>query len=168
MAVEISSFQYQEYKDELDTLKASIPDLQQAKAEARALGDLSENSEYDSAKAELDKTNVRINELENKLAKAVVISADNSPRIGLGSFVEIKLPGDSNFETRVLRLDVEGYTRDADPKKRVLGVESALGREILNGVSGVYKIHTTHGTLEYHVRKLTLDEAYRLMGVSNA
>lgn len=45
--------------------------------EARDKGDISENAEFDSAKENIDNLNKKIIELEQKIAKCIIISSDN-------------------------------------------------------------------------------------------
>ena len=62
-----------ELKAELDSLVAKRPDLAEAIRSARELGDLTENAEYQSARAEQEKTEDRISELENILLNEEII-----------------------------------------------------------------------------------------------
>ena len=72
----------------LDELKKELEDLQSAKrpkvlerlAEARAMGDLSENSEYTAAREELALIDGRIEELQEILKGAEVIKEDRSAK----------------------------------------------------------------------------------------
>jgi transcription elongation factor GreA len=65
---------YQKLVDELAYLKdVRIPEIKVQIAEARAFGDLSENSEYDEAKQEQAKIHARIDELREMIANAKVI-----------------------------------------------------------------------------------------------
>ncbi|MFA6378213.1 MAG: transcription elongation factor GreA, partial [Candidatus Omnitrophota bacterium] len=68
-------------QDELDRLK-SVDRLRISKAigEARLLGDLSENAEYDSAKDAQAHCEARIAELEDKLARVRIIENENIPK----------------------------------------------------------------------------------------
>ena len=61
---------YAELKNELDNLKlVRRPEVIEALKEARALGDLSENAEYDAARTEQAIVESRIKELEAMLAE---------------------------------------------------------------------------------------------------
>lgn len=171
--MEISSFQLEEYKAELFELEKLLEKQNVEKEEARALGDLSENAEYEAARMACDKTSFRIKELRNKISSPslTVIPPDDGPRIGVGSFVLINLlsPVDPKFVPRILRVDYEGDTRDPDPRKRVLSTDSTLGRALINSVSGEYTIHEKIGELKYSVQKLTQSLALKMlkMGITN-
>lgn len=81
-----------------DKLKAELKNLYEldklniiAIKDAKDQGDLSENSEYDAAKAEEVKINQRIAELENQLKNAVIIdeSVLTTETVQLGLYVTI-------------------------------------------------------------------------------
>ncbi|MBQ5810749.1 MAG: transcription elongation factor GreA, partial [Clostridia bacterium] len=79
-------------EQELYNLKnISRKDVAEKIKQARAFGDLSENSEYDEAKNEQAKIEARIAELEGILANVVIIdeSAADSNKIMLGSKVRV-------------------------------------------------------------------------------
>ena len=82
---------YKNLVDELQYLKdVRIPEIKVQIAEARAFGDLSENSEYDEAKNEQAKAVTRIAELEKLINEATIIN-ENEIRadvVNLGSFVK--------------------------------------------------------------------------------
>jgi transcription elongation GreA/GreB family factor len=79
---------------ELKTLTAKRSTIAEAIKSARELGDLSENAEYQSARAEQERNEARISEIENILKSVEIIK---KPRAGgkvqLGS--SIKLTGGS-------------------------------------------------------------------------
>ena len=87
----------------LEELKKEFEDLQNDKrpkvlerlAEARAMGDLSENSEYTAAREELALMDGRIEELQEILKGAEIIKEDHSSKgkkeVKLGSKVKVKV-----------------------------------------------------------------------------
>ncbi len=78
-------------QDELDYLvNVKVEENKKDISTARAFGDLSENSEYDEAKAEQGKIHSRIAELREMIANAKVIdeSQIDDTKISVGSFVE--------------------------------------------------------------------------------
>src|SRR6478752_1658281 len=84
----------------LDDLKAKIEHLSTRRREevaerikeARAFGDISENSEYDDAKNEQAMLEKQIADLEDKLRAATVLDEDNvsSDVVGVGTTVHVK------------------------------------------------------------------------------
>ena len=83
---------YNNLVEELRYLKdVRIPEIKVAIADARAFGDLSENSEYDEAKNEQAKVVTRIAELEKLLNEAEIIdeSEIKADVVNLGSVVKV-------------------------------------------------------------------------------
>ena len=144
--MEISSYKKMEYEEELNKIIKDIPTLTEKKQNARAEGDLSENTEYDIASTKLI------------LGPAFASTTVASVRISLGCFVEITCLTRPDFGKRILRLDAEGSTINENPFNRILSIRSPLGQAINNGVSGNYVIQADAGELEYHVQKLQLQE----------
>ena len=91
--MEIKTYTPQGFKalqDELDYLvTVRVEENKKDISTARAFGDLSENSEYDEAKAEQGKIHARINELREMIAHAKVIdeSQIDSSVVSVGSIV---------------------------------------------------------------------------------
>ncbi|MBQ7314609.1 MAG: transcription elongation factor GreA [Clostridia bacterium] len=83
---------FQALQDELDYLQnVRVEENKKEISTARAFGDLSENSEYDEAKAEQGKIHARIAELREMIANAKVIdeSEIDKSRISVGSIVKL-------------------------------------------------------------------------------
>lgn len=79
-------------QDELDYLQnVRVEENKKEISTARAFGDLSENSEYDEAKAEQGKIHARIAELKEMIANAKVVdeSEIDKSRISVGSIVKL-------------------------------------------------------------------------------
>lgn len=63
---------------ELKKLKGTdLREAAQVMMEARDKGDISENAEFDSAKENIDYLNKKIIDLEQKIAKCIIINSDN-------------------------------------------------------------------------------------------
>ncbi|MCQ2385507.1 MAG: transcription elongation factor GreA, partial [Clostridia bacterium] len=80
-------------QDELNFLKnVRRPAIKEEVAKARSYGDLSENSEYDEAKNEEAKIEMRIAELEEMIKVAHVIdeSEIDHTKVSVGSVVDVK------------------------------------------------------------------------------
>lgn len=95
---------------------------------ARSFGDLSENSEYDSAKEEQAFVEGRITTLENMIRNAKIIeeNADNSNAVGLGKTVTfIELP-DGEEETYTIVGSAE-----ADPFEGKISNDSPIAKSLL-------------------------------------
>ena len=80
-----------ELQDELDDLiNVKRPANLKAIKEARALGDLSENADYDAAKNDQAELEGRIKKIEKMLENYEIIEKTSTDVVGLGSTVNIK------------------------------------------------------------------------------
>lgn len=119
---------------------------------ARGYGDLSENSEYDDAKNEQAKLYARIAEVEEILAGAVVINADEAAtdHIGLGC----------TFTVKDLEMDEESTfelvgSQEANPMKGRVSDDAPFGRAMVGArVGDIVKVEAPVGTIEYQVVKI--------------
>lgn len=131
----------QELKAELETLIAKRASLADAIRSARELGDLSENAEYQSARADQEKNEIRVGEIENILANVEVIKKPSGGKVQLGSTV--KLSGDGKTK----EFQVVG-TVEADPLNGKISDESPIGQALLGKKEGdsVEIVTPTDGT----------------------
>lgn len=109
---------------ELSDLIAKRPEIAEKIATARAFGDLSENEEYSSARAEQKMTENRILEIQDILKNAKVIKAGKRTTVSLGTNVKLDLGG------RKMEYTVVGAT-EADPLKGKISNESPIGKVIM-------------------------------------
>ena len=115
---------------------------------AIALGDLSENSEYDDAKNEQGRLESEISELEAKLRNSDIIQAAASTgKVMIGSTVTV----------RDVELDMEetymivGST-EADPDNNKISDESPLGAALLNKSAGAtVQVHAPAGVIDFEI-----------------
>ena len=118
--------------------------------EARAQGDLSENSEYDQAKEDQGKNESRIVELELMIKTAVIIDTSSSGKEGivsLGCTVILKDVETGEEETYT----VVGTT-EADPFNNKISNESPVGTAILGKkIHDVVVANTPAGELFYEI-----------------
>ena len=113
---------------ELDYLKLEKrPEVIQAIKEARALGDLSENAEYDAAKSEQLEVENRITQLEKMLSNYEIISSDTKKdKVAIGSKVKIEYIDDKEVE----EYTIVG-TSEVDPFANKISNESPLAQAII-------------------------------------
>jgi len=112
---------------ELDELKnVRRPEVINALKEARALGDLSENAEYDAAREEQAKIENRIQELEVMIENAIIIGAGATDTVSIGSKVKIKYVEDDDCEEYMIV-----GTKEADPFENKISNESPIAKAIL-------------------------------------
>ena len=117
----------EELKKELENLKLEKrPAVIQALKEARALGDLSENAEYDAARAEQAEVEGRIAQLEVMIEKAKIIEKNDTDTVSFGSKVTIKYVEDGEEETYTIV-----GTSEVDPFDNKISNESPLAQAIM-------------------------------------
>lgn len=116
-------------EQELEILIAKRPEIAEKIATARAFGDLSENEEYSSARAEQKMTENRILEIQDILKNAKVIRAGKKTAVSLGANVKLDLGG------RKVEYIVVGAT-EADPTKGKISNESPIGKVIMGKKEG--------------------------------
>lgn len=140
---------YNKLVEKLDYLKSvrRIEVSERLKA-AIALGDLSENSEYDDAKNEQGRLESEISELEAKLRNSEIIqSSENTGKITIGSTVTVRDIELDEVETYM----IVGST-EADPDNNKISDESPLGLAILNKSAGaVVEVHAPAGIIEFEI-----------------
>lgn len=117
----------EEMKSELEHLKnVKRPAVILALKEARALGDLSENAEYDAARSEQAEVEGKIKELEVLIENAKIISEVSKDKVSIGSKVKIEYIDDS---------EIEEYTivgvKEADPFENKISNESPIAKAII-------------------------------------
>lgn len=134
-------------KQELEELKTvKRPELIQRIQDAKELGDLSENADYQSAKEEQGFLEGRIMELKDLIKNAVVVKkTKNNGKVNIGSQVKIK-SGNATFE----------YTltgpNESDPLGGKISNESPLGQAIMDKKRGEeFYITTPNGEMKYKV-----------------
>ena len=138
-----------ELKKELDELiNVKRPANLKAIKEARALGDLSENADYDAAKNDQAELEGRIKKIEKMLENYEIIEKKTTDTVGLGSTVEIKYVDDDEID----EYKIVG-SQEADPFMSKISNESPIAKALLNrkvgdiveveSPNGVYKIEIT-------------------------
>ncbi|MCS7272136.1 MAG: transcription elongation factor GreA, partial [Gemmataceae bacterium] len=83
---------YEKLKAELDRLRnVEMVEITKRVAKARELGDLSENAEYHAAREDQGLLQAKINELSDRLARAVIVDTSSLPRdtVVFGSRVKV-------------------------------------------------------------------------------
>lgn len=115
-----------ELKDEHASLVAQRPAVAERIKQARELGDLSENAEYQTAREEQDRLETRISEVEHILQSLKIIKAPkNDGSVRLGSKVKLK-----GIDGKAKEFQVVG-TIEADPLKGKISDESPIGKELM-------------------------------------
>ena len=120
---------FEELKSELDNLiNVKRPANIQAIKEARALGDLSENADYDAAKNDQAEIEGRIKKIEKMLENVEIIEKGDSSVVSLGTTVSIKYVDD---EDETDEYQIVG-SQEADPFMSKISNESPIAKAIMN------------------------------------
>ncbi len=122
--------------------------------EARAMGDLSENAEYDAAKDAQARVEGRIIELQDKLSRAVIISKSevNLEKVSIGTKVTLKDLNSGGLLDYTIMSDEE-----ADFSRSEIGVSSPIARGLLGKKeSDTVEITVPKGILKYQILKIAL------------
>lgn len=141
----------EEIKKELDYLKLEKrPEIINALKEARALGDLSENAEYDAARGEQATTEARIAELENMIEHAIIIKETSKDKVSIGNSVKIEYVGEDDTDTYTIV-----GSKEADPFNNKISNESPIAQAIIGlKVGDTAKVTSPNG--EYQVKILEI------------
>lgn len=119
-----------ELKAELDVLLAKRPEIAEAIKSARELGDLAENAEYQTARADQDRNDSRIAELQGIIQNVEIIKKPRGDsKVQLGSTVKLKSDG------KTKEFQVVG-TVEADPLNGKISDESPIGQALLGKAEG--------------------------------
>lgn len=132
-----------ELEERLNILR---PEIAQRIKEAKELGDLSENAEYDAAKEAQAVNEGRIEDIRSTLENAVIITANNnSGTVGVGSGIKVE-------SKNGVQLFVIVGAAESDPIKGFISNESPLGRSFLGHKKGdVMEVRTPKGVVEYKI-----------------
>ena len=141
----------EDMKKELEYLKMEKrPAVIEALKEARALGDLSENAEYDEARNEQAETESRIKTLEQMIENATVIEKNSTDKVSIGNTVEIEYVEDGDKDT----YHIVG-SQEADPFENKISNESPIAKAIIDlKVGEIGKVASPNG--EYEVKVLNI------------
>lgn len=122
---------YREIEEEIKRLKKDRPRRIKILQEARSMGDLSENSEYTTAKQELGHLQSRLRYLDKQLKYAEIIEQKSDGTIDLGSEVKLKFEGEDTAETYKIVGRME-----ADLAKNKVSFDSPLGQALMKQTAG--------------------------------
>ena len=138
----------EQLKKELDNLiNDRRPENIQAIKEARALGDLSENAEYDAARNEQAQIEARIQQLEKMLENVSIITEVSNETVGIGNTVSIKYVDDDEEE----EYKIVG-SQEADPFESKISNESPIAQALFeHKVGDVVTVESPNGSYEVEI-----------------
>ena len=146
-------------KEGFEDLKKELDDLVTVKRpaniiaikEARALGDLSENADYDSAKNEQAVIEGRIAKIEKMLENVQIIEEGATDTVSLGSTVTIAYEDD---EDETDEYKIVG-SQEADPFMSKISNESPIAQALLNRkVGDVVTVESPNGTYQVKITEI--------------
>lgn len=121
--------------------------------EAISYGDISENSEYDSAKNEQAELEERIFSLENMIRNAKIIDSDDlsGDHVDVGLTAKLK-----DLDTNeILEYTIVGST-EADPFEGRISNQSLVGQSLLGKKIGeIAEVQAIDGLIRYEVLDIT-------------
>lgn len=147
----LTSTGFLKLEEELDRLKkVERPDVIEAIKEARALGDLSENAEYSSARERQGKLEARIKEIEYTLEHATIIENTNDGKVKVGSSIVIKYLEDNEEEEYFIV-----GTNEADPFENKISNESPIAVAVIGKKQGdKVSVESPNGSFDIEIVKV--------------
>lgn len=145
---------YNQLHKELENLKKVVrPQVIKAIEEARAHGDLSENAEYVAAKERQSFVEMKIREIEQKLANSEImdILPSSNGRVNFGSIVTLE-----NLENRgTVTYQIVGPDESDIPSGKI-SIASPLGKALIGKeADDEVTVQTPGGAKKYTILKIT-------------
>jgi transcription elongation factor GreA len=119
-------------------------------AKAREFGDLSENSEYHSAREDLAALEGRIEELRDIISRVTVVDIKRSgeEEVGIGSVVMVGINGKEH------EFSIVGEW-EADPAAKKISHESPLGKALIGKKVGeIVEVEAPAGKVTYSIKSV--------------
>lgn len=140
-----------EMEAELNNLKTNKrPEIINALKEARALGDLSENAEYESARTSQAEIEARITKLEYLIENAKIIDGAKKDKVTIGSTVVIDYVDDNEeAEYKIVG------SLEANPNKNKISNESPIGKALMDKKIGdIIAVESPNGSYNIKIKKI--------------
>jgi transcription elongation factor GreA len=141
---------YDKLKTELDRLRHfEMLEVTKRVATAREMGDLSENAEYHAAREDQGILQARINDLSDRIARAIIIDPSNLPKdtVAFGSKVTVMDLDMDEEET----FELVGPGQENPDKGRILST-SPIGQGLMGRKKGeTVEIPVPRGTIRFKV-----------------
>jgi transcription elongation factor GreA len=141
---------FHKLQKQLETLKSTERrKIAKAIGEARAQGDISENAEYDAAKEAQAHNEVRVAELEAKLANVRIIENEKIPsdKVFIGAIVALE-DLDSGEKMTYMLVSPE----EASYEEKKISVFSPIGKGLLgHKAKETVELQVPAGTLKYKI-----------------
>lgn len=137
-------------KEALTRLKTSgRAEIARAISEAREKGDLRENAEYDAAKEAQGLHEAKIAELENAIANARIVDAENIDTSKVSILTKVTITNVTTKKTMTYQIVSEN---EADLKSGKISVTSPIGRGLLGKAVGeVAEVKAPNGLMKFKI-----------------
>ncbi len=141
-------------KKEVDQLRnIERPLISRQIAEARDKGDLSENAEYDAAKEAQGMLEMRISQLEQKIANARIIDESKIDTESVQVLNKVKLKNKANNAVLEYILVPEA---EANLKLKKIAVSTPIGKGLLGKkVGDIVLINVPSGKVEFEILEIS-------------
>ena len=142
---------YEELKAELQKLiNVDRANNIEAIKEARALGDLSENADYDAARNDQALIEGKIQKLTKLIENCEIIEKKNDGKVGLGSNVSIKyVDDDEEDEYRIVG------SQEADPFSGKISNESPIAKALFDKkVGDIVEVEAPNGNYKIKITEI--------------
>ena len=142
-----------ELKSELDNLiNVKRPENIQSIKEARSLGDLSENADYDAARNEQAQIEGRIKTIEKMLENVSIITKTDTDKVSLGTTVSIKYVDDEDEDDEY---KIVG-SQEADPFESKISNESPIAQALMNHkVGDIVTVDSPNGSYQVEITSIS-------------
>lgn len=146
---------YKRLKEDLDELKTTgRQEAAQAIAEAREKGDLSENAEYDAAKDAQGLLEMKINDMEKRLANARVLDESQIDTSKVAVLCNVRIKNIKNGKELTYKLVSE---TEADLKAKKISVTSPMGKGLLGkAVGDIAVVETPRGDIQFEITDISI------------
>jgi transcription elongation factor GreA len=148
---------YEKEKARLDRMR-NVEMLEVAKriAAARDMGDLSENAEYHAAREDQGMLQARIDVLQDKLARAVIVDRDSLPADTVVFGARVRIKNLDNGAEEVYQLVGPG---DEDYDNNKILTTSPRGQGLLGKKAGdIAEVKVPRGTLRYEILEISFPD----------
>jgi len=146
---------YDKLKAELDRMRnVEMIAVTTRVAEARAMGDLSENAEYHAAREDQGILQAKINDVSDRLARATIVDTSSLPKdtVAFGSRVKVMDLDLDEEET----YELVGPGQENPDKGRIL-TGSPIGQGLLGRKKGeTVEIPVPRGTIRFKILDISL------------
>lgn len=142
-----------ELKKELDNLiNVKRPENIQAIKEARSLGDLSENADYDSARNEQAVIEGRIKTIEKMLENVSIITKTATDKVALGTTVSIKYVDDDDEDEDEYKIV---GSQEANPFESKISNESPIAIALMDHkVGDIVTVESPNGSYQVEIMEI--------------